>query len=99
MNISSIRNSSIPAQRPQDRPAVPDGPRKDTGAHVSRAVKKTEAAQGVPTGGEAVLSDAEQRFFEDLYPGAVSELRTSPSYARSGLQPDHRTGTLLDRKG
>lgn len=99
MNISSIRNSSIPAQRPQDRTAAPDGPRKDAGAQVSRAVKTTEVARAVRTGGEAVLSDAEQRFFENLYPGAVSELRTSPSYARSGLQPDHRTGTLVDRKG
>jgi hypothetical protein len=99
MNITSIRNSSIPAQRPQDRPAAQDGPGKDPGAQASRAVKKTEAAQGIPAGGQAVLSDAEQRFFEDMYPGAVSELRTSPSYARSGQQPDHRTGTLLDRKG
>lgn len=99
MNISSIRNSSIPAPRPQDRPEAQDGPRKDPGAQASRAAKGTAAVQGAPAEEQAVLSDAEQRFFEDLYPGAVSELRSSPSYARSGLQPDHRTGTLLDRKG
>jgi hypothetical protein len=99
MNISSIRSSSIPAPRPQDRPGAQDGPRKDTGAQIARAAKKPAAAQSAPAEGQTILSDAEQRFFEDLYPGAVSELRTSTSYARSGLQPDHRTGTILDRKG
>jgi hypothetical protein len=99
MNINSIHSSGIPAPRLQDRPGAQDGPRKDSGAQASRAAKTLATARDVSAEAQPVLSDAEQRFFEGLYPGAVSELRTSASYARSGVQPDHRTGTLLDRKG
>jgi hypothetical protein len=99
MNINSIRSSSIPAPRPQDRPGAHDGPRKDPGAPAAGAAKSLATVREVSAEAQPALSDAEQRFFEALYPGAVSELRTSASYARSGAQPDHRTGTLLDRKG
>lgn len=99
MDINSIRSSSIPAPRPQDRPGTHVGPRKDPGTQAARPAKSLATVRETSAEAQPGLSDAEQRFFEALYPGAVSELRTSASYARSGVQPDHRTGTLLDRKG
>ena len=98
MNVSSIRPAGIPAASPQDRPAVREGVHQDSGAPVRNTIRRApEDPLPNPAGG--VLSEEEQRFFEGLYPAAAAELRTSPTYSRSGIQPDAGTGTILDRRG
>lgn len=99
MNVTGIRHPGVPAPRPQDRAAVPEGPRREPEPAARRAAEPSPATAAGSAELRGALSEAEQRFFEELYPGAVQELRTSPTYARTGLQPDQRTGTMIDRKG
>ena len=99
MNITSVRHPGIPGPQQQERPAVQDGARRQADPTVAgtaagtRTVNRSRADEG------AALTEDEQRFFEDLYPGAVSELRASATYTRGGLQPGHGTGSHFDRRG
>ncbi|MCX7984329.1 MAG: hypothetical protein N3A63_05455 [Bacteroidetes bacterium] len=48
---------------------------------------------------ESVLNAEEHKFFEQLFPEAVHDLRSYHAYKRDGTRSTFTTGTLIDRKG
>jgi hypothetical protein len=56
------------------------------------------AAQETPRA-HAPLTPDETEFFEKLYPEAAGEIRSYPTYSRSGATQEARLGSMIDRKG
>ncbi|HOV98544.1 MAG TPA: hypothetical protein PK595_03100 [Bacteroidota bacterium] len=47
----------------------------------------------------SVITQEEQKFFEQLYPDATNEVRAYQTYRRDGSHAALTTGTHIDRKG
>jgi hypothetical protein len=58
----------------------------------------TATRQETP-GAQAPLTPDEKQFFEELYPEAAGEIRSYPTYSRSGETQEARLGSMIDRKG
>ena len=45
------------------------------------------------------ISDAEKKFFQQLFPNAAEEIRTYTPYQKNGLQQPMQVGTHIDVRG
>jgi hypothetical protein len=84
-------------------PGVPDRVVQQVRTHpapVGGQSKNTESGprETVPAAGD-LLTSGERDFFEQLFPGSTSEIRSHQAYARSGAIPEGKTGGIFDRKG
>lgn len=57
------------------------------------------AQRGVLSQSDAVLTDSEKEFFENLYPASVEAVRSYSPYRRDAATASATVGTLVDRKG
>lgn len=48
---------------------------------------------------ETVLNAEERKFFGQLYPESIQEVRSYHTYRRDGTRSTFTTGTLIDRRG
>ena len=90
----------------------PTGSMNVQGTDTSRILKRqsqegvfagTLAATPSQTAAQAsapdALTDAENKYFQDLFPSSAAEIRAYGSYQRDGKQMQPAVGGMIDRKG
>ena len=87
-----------PSGKPQASPASPDpAPRGDAPVRGTVSGGAPERQTGVQA--KDLLSEAEKRYLESLFPGATGAGNAVESYAGKGRAGAVPPGTLVDRKG
>ena len=94
MSVRGIQSSTSPIQqyKRQEKPVQPQVPeRKELPA--APQTQPTDLASG------GVLTAPEKEFFEGLFPGAKTDIRSHNMYHKDGSTSSKPIGTVVDRKG
>lgn len=94
MNVNRISLPPSPLQTPAH--AAPSAEKTFHDQLAQHATPVQKAASPQP---DAILTDAEKEFFENLYPASVEAIRSYSPYHRDAATTSARVGTLVDRKG
>jgi hypothetical protein len=104
MNVNTkFSLAQFPAYSPNSPSPVIKGrqggaPKAAPSAGAPRAddVVKGASEEGLQ---DAVISDDEKQFFENLFPASAGEIRAYSPYSRGGVKQSAVVGSLVDRKG
>lgn len=95
MNINRIHNPlQTPSPQVQQRPVVPQA-EKTFSEHLAQQTTPSPSLDEH----QAVLSQSEKEFFEQLYPASAEAVRAYTPFHRNGQREAVRVGSIVDRKG
>ena len=95
MEVNDISSSAIQNIQPKSNaPVQPEQWQKEL--EKAEVGKATQAQQASPS---AMLTRAEQTYFEELFPTSAPELQAYTLYKQDGSRSASSLGTVVDRKG